>query len=96
MTNRDTRFRSIFNKLGLQLTSLSKLTDQLVLVISSSKGLHSAQITTMSKDVVLEEKVSVQSYSYGKSAETAVKMKWHGKVWVSASLKNSEGTDATI
>lgn len=95
MTNRDTRFRSIFNMLGLQLTSLSKLTDQLVLVISSNKGLHSAQITTMSKDVVLEEKVSVQSYSYGKSAEIAVKMR-NGKVCMSASLKNSKGTDATI
>lgn len=80
----------------MQLTSLRTSTDQFILVINITKSLHFAQIITKSKGAVLKENVSVQSYSYGKPAEHAIKMKWHGKVWVSGSLKNSKGTDATI
>ena len=43
------------------------------MVISSSEGLYSAQIAIESKDAVLKENLVVQSYSYCKSAETAIK-----------------------
>lgn len=61
------------------------------MVISSSEGLYSAQITIESKDAVLKENLVVQSYSYCKSAETAIKMKWCGKGWMSTSMRNRKG-----
>lgn len=80
----------------LQLIHLRKLTGQLALVISSSESLYSTQITIESKDTVLKENLVVQSYFYCKSAETAIKMKWYGKDWLSASMKNRKGTDTTF